>query len=214
LAQALSNLRCITGKESSSILLFTLKLKAMKTNNLKQYFPVLICTVFLTTATIGVSAENHRGEGKRDREKGKREYSRNDRDDDRSSYYYRDYDRDNRSYQAKYHKRYRSNQPDYFEHPQYGRVYQRFDRNPVVFRHNHDDYYYYGNHFYTYRRGVGYCVVEEPRNVYFRTLPVECERVYIGGHVYFRNGDLFFQLSPRGYVMTTIPAGIHITARF
>lgn len=186
----------------------------MKTNNLKQYFPVLLCTVLLSATAISVNAQGHRGEGKRDKERERKEYKKYDRDDDRSAYYYRDNDRNERTYQAKYHKRYKNNRSDYFEHPKYGRVYERFERNPVVFRHDHDNYYYYGNHFYTYRRGVGYCVVEEPRNVYFRTLPVECERVYVGGHLYFRNGNLFFQLSPRGYVMANIPVGIHISARF
>jgi hypothetical protein len=50
--------------------------------------------------------------------------------------------------------------------------------------------------------------------VYFRTLPAECERVYINGNVFFRHGDLFFQFSPRGYSIVTSPAQVRITARF
>ena len=86
--------------------------------------------------------------------------------------------------------------------------------SPVVFHHNRDDYYYYGNHFYTYRRGIGYCVVEPPREMYFSSLPVECERVYVNGHIFFRNGDLFFQLSPRGYAIVSSPIQNNVSARF
>ena len=193
----------------------------MKTiDNLRQYFPVLICSFILTASVVDASAQNNRGQGwkKNENKHGKKEYRESRRDDDRRVYVDRNNDRDRdyqyREYRPKYNNRYKHYDSDYFEHPRYGRVYHRFDHNPVVFHHDRDDYYYYGNRFYTYRRGVGYCVAEPPRNVYFRTLPVECERVYVGGHLMFRNGDLFFQLSPRGYVMAPAPVGIHISASF
>jgi len=55
---------------------------------------------------------------------------------------------------------------NYYNHPRYGRVYQRFDHNPFVFNSNRGNYYYYGNHFYNYRQGIGYCMIEPPLNIF------------------------------------------------
>jgi hypothetical protein len=192
----------------------------MKTiDNLRQYLPVVVFSAILIASTVEASAQNYRGEGKKGKDHERKEYREPGRDDDRVVYVnrkgnYEKWNGNGREYRPKYNNRYKHYDADYFEHPKYGRVYQRFDRNPIVFHHDRSDYYYYGDHFYTYRRGTGYCVVEPPRNVYFRTLPVECERVYVDGHLLFRHGDLFFQLSPRGYVMAPSPIGIHISARF
>ncbi len=182
----------------------------MKTiNNLRQYLPVLIfATILVATAT---DATAQRGEGWKKKEYKHERYEDRHGDDD---HYYKKRGWEKKEYRPKYSNRYKHYDSYCYEHPRYGRVYERFDRRPVVFHHDRDDYYYYGDRFYTYRRGVGYCVVEPPRNVYFRTLPVECERVSVGGHVMFRNGDLFFQLSPRGYVMAPAPVGIHVSASF
>ncbi len=199
----------------------------MKTlNNYRQYFPVLLLATAMIVSTVAASAEGHHKEGKKGNGRERNEYRESGRDDDRTVY---NNIRDNRDgnykhknwnsrenhkeYRPKYANKYKHYDSDYYEHPRYGRVYQRFDRNPVVFHHDRDDYYYYGNHFYSYRRGVGYCVVDAPRNVYFRQLPVACERVYVNGNVLFRNGDLFFQLSPRGYALVNLPS-ISISARF
>jgi hypothetical protein len=103
---------------------------------------------------------------------------------------------------------------NYFEHPHYGRVYSRFDHDPIIFRHSHGNYFYSDNHFYVYRDGIGYCSVEPPRNVYFSELPFDCSRVRINGQVFFRNGDLFFQLSRRGYVIVPSPIEVRFSARF
>ena len=200
----------------------------MKTiNNLRQYLPVVIFSTILVASTVDVNAQNHRSEGKKGNERERKEYKESDRDDERSAYNYKRDDRDDnyerknwkkrenyKEYRPKYSSKYKRQDSKYFEHPRYGRVYQRFDRSPVVFHHDRDDYYYYGNHFYSYRRGIGYCVVEPPHHVYFRHLPVDCERVYINGNIFFRNGDVFFQLSPRGYSIVPSPVQIRVSARF
>ncbi len=199
----------------------------MKTiNNLKQYLPVVILSTVLFVSAVEVNAQNRRNEGEKENRHEHKEYRESGRNEDRTAYNDRrddregNYDRKNwnyrgnsKEYHPKYNNRYRHYDSDYYEHPRYGRVYQRFDRHPVVFHHDRDDYYYYGNHFYNYRQGIGYCVVEPPRDVYFRQLPVDCERVRVNGNVFFRNGDLFFQLSPRGYALVNVP-GISISARF
>ena len=199
----------------------------MKTlNNFRQYFPVFMLVTAMTVSTVEVNAQNRGKEGKKENGRERNEYRESDRRDDRTAYNDRRDDREgsyerknwnnrenDKEYRPKYDNRNKHYKSDYFEHPRYGRVYQRFDRNPVVFHQDRDDYYYYGNHFYNYRRGVGYCVVDAPRNVYFRELPVDCERVQVNGNVLFRNGYLYFQLSPRGYALVNLP-GISISARF
>lgn len=194
----------------------------MKTiNKLRIVLPVALFSTLVITAA-SASAQNH---WKKDKdERGRSEYrERADRGDrgrynnghDNRDYAYEDaYRHDNgRGYHLGNYK-HRFEGHGYYEHPSYGRVYERFDYRPTVFHHDRDDYYYYGDHFYTYRRGIGYCVIEPPRDVYFRTLPVDCERVYVNGNIFFRHGDLFFQLSPRGYSIATSPVQLRISARF
>jgi len=199
----------------------------MKTlNNFRQYFPVLMLATAMLISTVEVKAQNNRKEGKKGNGRERKEYQESERRDDRTAYKDRREDREgnyerkdwndrenNKEYRPKYNSRNKNYQSDYYQHPKYGRVYQRFDRSPLVFHHDHDDYYYYGNHFYSYRKGIGYCLVDAPRNLYFRELPVDCERVQVNGNVLFRNGDLYFQLSRRGYALVNLP-GVSISARF
>lgn len=198
----------------------------MKTiDYLRQYFPVVTISIVLLASTATADAQNRRSENKH-KERTYTEYRKSDRnerktanhdwrDDKHGKYEKHAWHRNDRNfeYHPKYNKKH-SGHREYFDHPSYGRVYHRFHHNPVVFRHNHDNYYYYGNHFYTYRRGIGYCSVESPRHIYFQDLPFACDRVNINGQVLFRNGDLFFQLSPRGYAIVPAPVGVRITARF
>lgn len=116
--------------------------------------------------------------------------------------------------QSGYLSRNNRTQSNYFNHPQYGRVYRRFDRNPIVFENSRGNYYYSNNNFYRYNDGIGYCMVEPPRDIYFSNLPIECEQVYINDQEYFRNGDLYFQLSNRGYFIVPSPIELRISARF
>jgi hypothetical protein len=192
----------------------------MKTiDNLRLVLPV----IFFSTLLLTVADANAQNRWKKDKhENDRNEYrGRNDRGDrnhynnnreNRDYVYENSYD-EGKGYRSEYYGRNRHD-PRCYDHPRYGRVYQRFDHNPVVFRHDRDNYYYYGDNFYTYRRGIGYCVAEPPREVYFRTLPVECERVYVNGNILFRHGGLFFQLSPRGYSIVTSPVQVRISARF
>jgi hypothetical protein len=198
----------------------------MKTTDyLRQYFPVFtIAGILITSASVS-EAQNHR---KNDREKDRdhKEYRYSDRDKHQTSEYkwkgkdrdwddrYSERNDDRREYHPKYTNRKHNYKPDYFDHPRYGRVYHNMDQRHVVYRHKHGDYYFLGDHFYRYHKGIGYCVVEPPRGIYFSHLPVACDRVRIDGHVFFRHGDLYFQLSPRGYVLVPSPLEIRFSARF
>jgi hypothetical protein len=198
----------------------------MKTKDyLRKYFPVITIALVLIASTLEAGAEDHQKEGRREKESDheRQEYRHNEqtvRNEQRGrNEEYREErnyaSRDNRNeYHPSYSKKNYHRHSDYYKHPRYGRVYSRFDHNPVVFRHPDCDYYYYGDNFYRYRDGIGYCVVEPPRHEYFRHLPVECHKVYINGQVFFRNGDLFFESSPRGYILVPSPLEIRFTARF
>lgn len=123
-------------------------------------------------------------------------------------------DRDDYRYDRHYSHKHYDSRRDCYDHPKYGRVYHRFDHQPVVFRHSHGDYYYSGNQFYTYRDGIGYCMVDAPRRVYFRELPFNCTRVYANGHEYYRHGELYFSLSNRGYIIVPAPVEVNFSVRF
>ncbi len=194
----------------------------MKTiNNIRQVLPVLLFSTLLFSTTT-ISAQNR---WKKDKtERGKNEYRERDDYETRNydkmghtdqDYAYRNDERndDKIIYHSGHHSR-NKHESRYFEHPRYGRVYERFSCDPIVFYNNRGNYYYYGDQFYTYRRGIGYCVVDPPRNVYFRTLPAECERIFVNGNIFFRRGDLYFQLSPRGYSIVNSPFQVRISACF
>ena len=202
----------------------------MKTiNSIRQYFPVVFFSLAMMIASVEVTAQNHRNNNKSDKNSDRREYRNNDRSEkeyDRKSgndYGYRDgknYERHNSGkkngnyeYSEGYLKKNYSHK-NYSNHPKYGKVYQRFDHSPVIFKHSRGNYFYSGNNFYSYRSGIGYYVVEPPRQVYFRDLPFRCERVYSHGHEYYRNGDLYFSYSPRGYVIVPSPFQINLSVRF
>lgn len=199
----------------------------MKTTfNFRQYFPVLTISLVLIASTIDANAQNRRTE-KKNKENNKTEYRTHDnhrntvseysgKRNREGSYYKKGIknQKSNKVYRPQYTRNYKHEQPDYFNHPKYGRVYQRFDHNPVVFKYDRGNYYYFNDHFYTYRRGIGYCLVETPRNIYFERLPMDCNRVHVNGNVLFRNGDLYFKLSRRGYTIVSAPVEIRFSARF
>lgn len=181
-------------------------------------------------ASFDGSAQNNRNENKSDKNSNRKEYHNTDRSvqkyDKKSGNDYlnkegKDYPRyhsgkKNGSYgHSDYNskKNYYSHK-NYSNHPKYGKVYQRFDHNPVVFRHSRGNYYYSGNNFYSFRKGVGYYVVEPPHQVYFRNLPFRSERVYAHGQTYYRHGDLYFNHSPRGYVIVPSPFHVNLSVRF
>ncbi|MGE5395795.1 MAG: hypothetical protein ACM3P1_13715 [Candidatus Saccharibacteria bacterium] len=178
---------------------------------------VAILSISLLSSSIVANADNH-NKGNHGNNKHRSEYRdegnyraySNDRDDRRERNYrhYKDYRNDDNC------RAYRHEERDYYDHPRYGRVYERFEHKPYVLRCSHGDYYYTDNRFYTYHDGVGYCVAEPPRNVYFRELPFHCQRVYSDGCEYYRNGDLFFRLSTRGYIMVPAPVEFNVSIRF
>jgi len=200
----------------------------MKTiDYLRHYLPVVTISTILIASTIAVNAEDHSNRGKSGKGHERKEYREPARNFEKKSHYDSrnqkygnrdDRDREYRAYRNDYHPQYTKkkshSKPNCYTHPKYGRVYNRFDRNPMVFRHQHGDYYYSGNNFYRYHDGIGYCRAEPPRNVYFRHLPVECNRVFVNGQVFFRSGDLFFELSPRGYFLVPAPNEIRLSLRF
>jgi hypothetical protein len=199
------------------IIFLTLKIKAMKTiNSTTPILSVAILSIALMSASIDANADNHKN-GNQGKDKHRSEY--NDGGNYRANYG----ERDNRGKgNNKHYKEYRHDDNyrahkhddrDYYDHPRYGRVYQRFEHNPYVLKHSHGNYYYCDNRFYTYHDGIGYCMVEPPRHVYFRELPFRCTRVYSNGCEYYRNGDLFFRLS-RGYIMVPAPVEFNVSIRF
>jgi len=94
----------------------------------------------------------------------------------------------------------------YFHHPRYGHVLSRFEYAPVVFVHNHHQYYCYNGHFFRYRQGIGYILVDLPYGFTFEYLPRGYyERVHINGYLYFRIGNLFFEASNFGFNLVHYP---------
>jgi hypothetical protein len=202
----------------------------MKTiDYLRHYIPVVTISLVLIASAFVVRAEDrHKKESREnEHERNRNEYrspgyhheetARNEwnehlnRDRNDEDYKYRG---NHNEYHPKYYSNHHHAQPDYFNHPKYGRVYQRFEHNPIVFETRGGNYYYSGNNFYRYHEGIGYCVVEPPSHIYFRRLPFECRRVYLNGEVFFSNGSLFFQYSPKGYVLVPSPLELRFTARF
>lgn len=108
--------------------------------------------------------------------------------------YYSYYDR----YSYRHHK-------NYYHHPYYGHVIRRFINRPTIFIHNHNRYYSYDGHFFRYRPGVGYILVDIPFGMTFEYLPDDFERVYINGYLYFRVGNLFFENTRTGYQLVHYP---------
>lgn len=181
----------------------------------------LLSTAFLTVAFMSasfvVNADDHKHKNGHKKQH-RTEYREADR------YHSHSYDRDNRGrghnkhYKEYKHERdykvYKHDRRDCYDHPKYGRVYHRFEHKPYVLRHSRGNYYYADNRFYTYRDGVGYCVTEAPRHIYFSELPFNCHRVYAHGHEYYRHGELYFRLSNRGYVIVPAPVEVNFSVRF
>lgn len=93
----------------------------------------------------------------------------------------------------------------YFHHSYYGHVIKRFVYKPAVFIHNHNRYYCYDGHFFRYRPGIGYILVDIPFGMYFEYIPDDYEMVRINGYLYFRVGNLFFEHTRTGYELVHYP---------
>ena len=93
----------------------------------------------------------------------------------------------------------------YYYHPYYGHVIRRFINPPLVFVQNHINYYCYDGHFFRYHPGIGYILVDMPYGMVFDYIPVDYERVYINGYLYFRVGNLFFEYDNIGFHLIHYP---------
>ena len=111
---------------------------------------------------------------------------------------WRDYYGGYNFYSYRFHK-------NYYHHSIYGHVIRKFTIRPGIFVHNHNRYYSYNGHFFRYRRGIGYILVDIPFGIVFEQLPYGYERVYINGYLYFRMGNLFFEYSQYGYRLVHYP---------
>jgi hypothetical protein len=111
---------------------------------------------------------------------------------------WRDYYSGYNPYSYRYHKH-------YYHHPVYGHVIRSFGYKPVIFIHNNHKYYCHNGHFFRFRRGIGYVLVDIPFGIVFERIPYGAERVYINGYMYFRTGNLFFEYSNYGYRLVHYP---------
>lgn len=93
----------------------------------------------------------------------------------------------------------------YYHHPHYGHVIRKFSARPMVFIHNHHKYYCYDGHFFSYRPGIGYILVDMPFGVTFAMIPDNYDTVYINGYMYYRVGNLFLEYTPAGYQLVHYP---------
>ncbi len=93
----------------------------------------------------------------------------------------------------------------YYHHPYYGHVIRKFTTRPLVFIHNHHKYYCYDGHFFRYRPGIGYILVDVPFGVTFAVIPNHYDTVYINGFMYYRVGNLFLEYTPAGYQLVHYP---------
>jgi hypothetical protein len=93
----------------------------------------------------------------------------------------------------------------YYHHPHYGHVVRKFSAPPMVFIHNHHKYYCYDGHFFSYRPGIGYILVDMPFGVTFAIIPDNYDTVYINGYMYYRVGNLFLEYTPSGYQLVHYP---------
>lgn len=182
-----------------------------------SFLSSVLLTVAFMSASMLANADDHKNKSGH-----KKHYRTEYRERDRNHDHY--YDSDDRGKGHKKHykeykhdrdyKAYKYDRRDCYDHPKYGRVYHRFEHKPYVLRHSRGNYYYSDNRFYTYRDGVGYCVTEAPRHIYFDELPFSCSRVHVRGQEYYRNGDIYFRLSNRGYVIVPAPLEVNLSVRF
>jgi hypothetical protein len=117
------------------------------------------------------------------------------------------------------------NNSNYWYYPGYGHILRGFGTNPVVFYAGRTPFYFEDGFFFRYHRGIGYVWVEDPLNIWFTDLPRGAVKVRIGGRMYFRLGNAYFETGPRGFRLAILPDryyrpwdhrgfGLEITARF
>ena len=108
-------------------------------------------------------------------------------------------------YRKGYIPYYFRNNRNYWYYPQYGHILRGFDHNPFLFYSGRIPFFLEDGFFYRYYNGIGYVWVEDPYNLWFNELPYEAVRVRIGGEIYFRLGNVYFEPGPRGFRAVMLP---------
>lgn len=116
---------------------------------------------------------------------------------------------------VKHYSHKRAHRPHrYSYHPRYGRVVVAFGTTPLRFTNDYGRYYYSNGDYYRYHSGVGYILVDAPREMYFRDLPEGYHRVKVRDRVYYRCGDQYFSHGNKGFHLVAQPDGIHLGVSF
>lgn len=217
----------------------------MKTINLKLFVTiVLMGAVFAATGQPARGSNNqNRGNSDKKKETAKvekrKDYRNNvqyrgesrpvNRELNRSGVKYRDNRKveSNRNYhvysapvKVKTPKHFQGNK-NYYYAPRYGHTVSYFHTSPVVFHAKGNKFYFHNDHFYRYRKGIGYVWIDNPYGMVFPRLPHGAIRVHINGRPHYRIGDVYFVHNPYGYEVVSLPARyyksrpvIHISASF
>jgi hypothetical protein len=143
-----------------------------------------------------------------------RNYNWNDRDWNFSNYYRNGY--------IPYYFR---NNANYWYYPEYGHILRGFMHEPFLFYSGQSPFYFEDGFFYRHYNGIGYVWVENPYDIWFNELPYQAVRVRIGGKIFFRLGNAYFEHRLFGFRLVIVPdryydpnfdrrASIEISARF
>jgi hypothetical protein len=181
----------------------------------KFYFKLIALILFGTVLGLhteaqpgGNSANDHKKNAKTYRKAEKKDskreataYRYNQEDREHSPYRHYDYDRHGNG--KKTYRRYDDHRYTHkvytYHHPHYGTVYRSFNSVPVRLRYHDGYYYFHGGHYYRLYPNVGYVRVEVPRTVVFYEIPSHAVKIRIGGHRYYRYGELVFERYRDGY---------------
>jgi hypothetical protein len=123
-----------------------------------------------------------------------RNYNWNDRNWNFSNYYRKDY--------VPYYFR---NNRNYWYFPEYGHILRGFLHDPFLFYSGSIPFYFEDGFFFRHYNGIGYVWIEDPHDIWFNELPYSAVRVRIGGRIYFRLGNAYFEGGPLGFHLAILP---------
>lgn len=125
-----------------------------------------------------------------------------------------DWDRHNWSYSKYYRKNhipyYFRNNTNYWYYPSYGHILRNFNHRPIIFYSNRHPYYFYDGFIYKYYNNIGYVWLEDPYDIWFEELPYNARRVIIGGQVFFKLVNTYFEVGPLGFRLIILPDRYYI----